>query len=155
MQFGLSWSAPASPHVQPLSGGRAALLANSVTSLSALTAWHADPCIILDTLVHLHTKAFKNQAAMIFLPVILPAGWPSINTTSFFINRANLSGGKGHSRSCWWDKIRKKMGVRVGLQLAYNSLVNGRKAIDQMNHRMKWNLACQEGMNEEDKIIEK
>lgn len=32
--------------------------------------------------------------------------WPPINAFGSFINSANLSGGKGHSRSHWWDKIR-------------------------------------------------
>ena len=142
VQFGLCWSAPVSPCVQPFSCGRAALLANTVTSLSAATAWHGEPCIISDTLVHLHTKAFKRPASNDFVPVILQAGCPPINATGSFINSTNLSGGKGHSWSHWWDKIRlwrKEIGVKVRLQLAYHSLVNGGEAMDLMNHWRKWN----------------
>lgn len=65
IQCGLCWSAPLSPLVQPFSSSQAAILANTVTSLPAATAWHGDQCIIFGTMAHLHTKVFKNQGAMI------------------------------------------------------------------------------------------
>ena len=79
------------------------------------------------------------------MPVILQAAWPPINAASPFINSSSLSGGKGHSWSRWWDKIRlqrKEMGVKVRLQLAYHSLVNreGGKRPDESLTEVKYCL---------------
>lgn len=90
------------------------------------------------------------------MPVILQAGWPPINATSSFINSTNLSGGKGHSWSRWWDKIRlrrKEMGVKVRLQLAYHSLVNVRKVTDLINHLIEDNVLPQSWTINEDELI--
>lgn len=138
--------------VQPFSSGRAPLLANTVTSLSAATAWHREPCIILDILVHLHTKAFKDQGAMILcqwscrragLLLTPPAPLSTAQTSQ------GVKGTAGAVDGTRLDSERKEMGVKVGLQLAYHSLVNGGKAIDLMNHWMKSNLLPQEWTNKE------
>lgn len=58
-------TASMSPFAQPFRGGWAAVLGNTVTSLSSVSTRHGDQCIIFSTLVHLHTKAFKSLGAMI------------------------------------------------------------------------------------------
>lgn len=45
------------------------------------------------------------------------------------------------------------MGVKVRLQLAYDSLVNGGKAIDLMNQWMESNLLPQERREGEDELM--
>lgn len=70
------------------------------------------------------------------------AGLPPISSaSSFIIISTNLLGGKGHSWSHWWDKIRlqrREMGVEVRLALAYHLRVNAEKAIELKGTPQKW-----------------
>lgn len=142
------------PHCHSYPGHLDAMPAHTLTPLSTGTVWHGDPCIIFSPLVHLNTKGFllKNRQQWFFLPVVLQAGWPPISSdSSFIIISTKLLGGKGHSWSHWWDKIRlqrREMGVDVRLALAYHFRVNAEK--DKLNYRHDWmehNLPPQEWRN--------
>lgn len=82
-----------------------------------------------------HQRLFlKKQAAMILCQLLLQADWPPISSaSSFIIISTNLLGGKGHSWSHWWDKIRhqrREIEVDVRLALAYHLRVNAERAIE-------------------------